>query len=51
MERIIRFFPELLTDFDQKLTLEQEHTFAKINYVFLQISKKGWNKYPKKPRI
>ena len=51
MERIIRFFSELLTDFDQKLTLEQEHTFVKINYVFFQISNKGWNKYPKKLRI
>ena len=51
MERIIRFFSELLTDFDQKLTLEQEHTFVKINYVFFQISNKVMNKYPKKPSI
>ena len=51
MEREIRFYPELLTDFDPKLTLEQEHTFVKVNYAFFQISNKGWNKYPKKPRI
>lgn len=51
MEKKTRFSTELLMNINQKLTLEQEHTFVKINYVFFQISNKGWNKYLKKPRI
>ena len=48
MERVIRYSLECLPNFDQKLTLEQEHIFVNINYVFFQISDKGWNKYLKK---